>query len=386
VIKLNPLLWLYIVSFLHGLGVNSSSTVFPVYMRDLGGTEFLVSLSQALFFLVRGCFTFFSGVLSDTLGRRQPIILSFLLFSLAHVLYALSRTPGSLLASISVQGIAAGFYWPVVFALISGYSNSEDSAHNISRFLLAFGIGGVIGSWLGGKIADSLSPQMTFWSGCTVLSLACLSFSFLVPEAEQPRNDEKFDFRHILQVPPKVRRIALLAAAATVVWAVLTVGMPLRLRDLGASYSFIGGTRAVSQGINFGIVALAPFIIGRLGFQFVLPSYLLLCGLLMIGVKISSGLLTTAALFSLFWGSAGMDGVGWTALVEKTAPTGKVGTSMGILRGLRDFFSLGYLLIFGFVAQHWNMPAAFIFVAVVLIGLSVTIGSYLKSQLASQTS
>lgn len=184
---LTPLTRLCIVSFLHGLGMHSSSAIFPVYMRELGGTEFLVSLSLALFFLIRGSFTFFSGVLSDTLGRRRPIILAFLLFSLAHAFYALSPTPSALLGSIAVQAIAAGFYWPVAFALTSIYSNSGDSTRNISRFLLAFGISGIIGSWLRGEIADQLSPQMTFWFGCAILSFACLFFFLLIPEVGEAR-------------------------------------------------------------------------------------------------------------------------------------------------------------------------------------------------------
>lgn len=40
---------------------------------------------------------------------------------------------------------------------------------------------------------------------------------------------------------------------------------------------------------------------------------------------------------------------------------------MGVLRGLRDFFTLGYFLIFGLLAQYWSMPVAFIFVASILI-------------------
>jgi len=338
----------------------------------------LVSLSMALFFLVRGSFTFFSGALSDTLGRRRPIILAFLLFSLSHAFYALSRTPSALLGSIAVQAIAAGFYWPVAFALTSIYPNSGDSAHNISQFLLAFGVSGIIGSWLGGEIADRLSPQMTFWFGCAILAFACLLFFLLIPEVEEARGSIS-RVRNGFRVPGEVRNLGLLAAAATVVWTVFTVGMPLWLRDLGADYSFIGGTRAAASGINLGVVALAPFLIRRLRSRFALSSYLLLCGVLMIGVNISSGLLPTAALFSLFWGSAGMEGVGWTALVERNAPPGKLGASMGVLRGLRDFFTLGYFLIFGLLIQYWSMPVAFIFVASVLIGLSGITGVYLKS-------
>ncbi|RKY61491.1 MAG: hypothetical protein DRP95_02810, partial [Candidatus Latescibacterota bacterium] len=233
----NPMAWLYVVSFLHGLGVFSSQTVLPVYMKDLGGTEFLISLSMALFYLVRGLLTFLSGAFSDASGRRGPIVLALALFSSSHMCYALSRTPTAVLASIAVQATAAGLYWPVVFALISGHSGPGESARNISRFLLALGVGGIVGSWLGGAVADRFSPQTTFWLGCAFLALACLSFWLFVPEAGGPRNEGGFQFRSIFRVSPEVRSLSLLAAAATVVWAVFNVGMPLRLRDLGASYS-----------------------------------------------------------------------------------------------------------------------------------------------------
>jgi len=95
--------WLNLVSFLHGLGVFGSFTIL-----DLGGTDFLVSLSMALFYLLRGSLNFLSGPLSDSSGRRKLITLALALFSLSHVCYALSRTPTAILASIALQATAAG--------------------------------------------------------------------------------------------------------------------------------------------------------------------------------------------------------------------------------------------------------------------------------------
>jgi len=275
--------WLNLVSFLHGLGVFGSFTILPVYMRDLGGTDFLVSLSMALFYLLRGSLNFLSGPLSDSSGRRKLITLALALFSLSHVCYALSRTPTAILASIALQATAAGLYWPVAFALVSGLSGPGEGPHNISRFLLALGVGGVAGSWLGGIVADAYSPKATFWLGAAILAVACGTFGLLVPEGRNPGGG-RFRLRDVLSVPSEVRLPSLLAAGASIVWAVFSVGMPLWLRDLGASYSFIGGTRAVASGANLGVVASAPFIIGHSGFRTSLSSYLLLCGLTMVGI------------------------------------------------------------------------------------------------------
>ena len=192
--------WLNLVSFLHGLGVFGSFTILPVYMRDLGGTDFLVSLSMALFYLLRGSLNFLSGPLSDSSGRRKLITLALALFSLSHVCYALSRTPTAILASIALQATAAG---------------------------------------------------------------------------------------------------------ASIVWAVFSVGMPLWLRDLGASYS---------------------------------------------------------------------------SLVEDRSPEGRVGASMGMLKGLRDMFTLRYLLAFGSLTQWVDMRLAFGFEAFVLLGLSTIVWVHLKHE------
>lgn len=372
--------WLYVVSFLHGLGVNSSGVVLPVHIKELGGTEFLVALSMSLFFLARGTFTFVSGALSDVLGRRRPIILAFLLFSVANVCYALSRTPMALVWARAVQAIAAGFYWPVVFALISGYSNHENSVWNISRFLLGLGIGGIVGSWFGGVVADRFSPQTTFWLSSGVFASAGSIFAICIREQEPFQNGPRFRFRNILEVPPGVRSASLLAAGATVVWAVFTVGMPLWLRTIGASYSFIGGTRAVAGGVHLVMVALTPSLSSRVGFSKILPLYLLLCGLSMVGVNLLPSLVIAALLFSLFWGSFGVGAVGWTTLVQRMTSTGQAGASMGVLRGLMDFFALGYLLAFGVLANHWGMQSAFLFVAAVTIILSGVARAYLKSR------
>jgi len=54
--------------------------------------------------------------------------------------------------------------------------------------------------------------------------------------------------------------------------------------------------------------------------------------------------------------------------------------SMGMLRGLRDMFTLGYLLAFGALTQWVDIRLAFGFVALVLLGLSVTVWTHLNPQ------
>lgn len=130
------------------------ATVFSVYTRDV----LLISSSLvSVLFMVRGMSNTLlrlpSGKISDRIGRKKPIILSYVI--LAGVFYLFSETE-SLIAFMLIMALY-GFAWGLRVApetaLVSDLVNSEDASVGITLLQTMFPIGAAIGSILAGWLA-----------------------------------------------------------------------------------------------------------------------------------------------------------------------------------------------------------------------------------------
>jgi predicted MFS family arabinose efflux permease len=139
------------------------ATVFSIYAENV--LLITASLVSALF-MIRGIFnTIFrlpSGKISDRIGRKKPIILSYIL--LVGVFYLFSEI-GSFIAFVLIMALY-GFAWGLRVApetaLVSDLVDNEDVNVGIALLQTMFPIGSTIGSILAGWLALTVPIQTIF--------------------------------------------------------------------------------------------------------------------------------------------------------------------------------------------------------------------------------
>ncbi|OEF97547.1 MFS transporter [Desulfuribacillus alkaliarsenatis] len=108
--KLNFSLFL-IATFCTMINFSASVIILPLYVLELGGTEFLSGLQSTIYFLAAVLFRLYLGPLADTHGRKLPLIIGVFAFAAAPLFFLYSYDFYTLTAARVFQaiGLAAFF-------------------------------------------------------------------------------------------------------------------------------------------------------------------------------------------------------------------------------------------------------------------------------------
>ena len=170
----NPLLAIFTTVFIDLVGFGILIPVFPLLIGV--GSPFRVtpeswSFTQGLIMLgwlqaVYPFCTFIAspilGQLSDRFGRRPILALSIFGTSIGYVLFAIGISTANiplLFAGRALDGFTGGNL-AVANAAIGDISTNENRAKNFGALGAAFGLGFIVGPYLGGKLS---SPHVSFY-------------------------------------------------------------------------------------------------------------------------------------------------------------------------------------------------------------------------------
>ena len=95
-----------------------ASTILPLYIVDIGGTEMDIGMQTIFFYLTSISCRFYFGPLIDRRGRKIPLVIGAFIFATAPLLFWLSRDVNFLLFARIYQaiGLAAFFSSAATFA------------------------------------------------------------------------------------------------------------------------------------------------------------------------------------------------------------------------------------------------------------------------------
>ncbi len=144
------LVFLVIVVDLIGFGI--VLPILPFLAPKVGGNEFDVAMVIAIYSVCAGLVAPFWGGLSDRLGRRSVLIICLFGGALSYVLLAFASTLWMLYAARALGGIMAGSL-PVASALMADISRPERRAKAMGLVGTAFGVGLILGPFIGGLLA-----------------------------------------------------------------------------------------------------------------------------------------------------------------------------------------------------------------------------------------
>ena len=146
-----------------------------------------------LFFLMGACSVFCGviwGAVSDYFGRRTALTLVFLVHAAAFALFALSPTPGGLLASAVLFGFSAWSVPAIMAAACGDVLGARLSAAGLGFITLFFGIGQAAAPSVAGALADSTGSFGIAFLLAAVIALAGAGGSLLLPKGLSPTERE----------------------------------------------------------------------------------------------------------------------------------------------------------------------------------------------------
>ena len=176
--------------FIDVLGFGIVMPVLPFYVQTFGMGPFMMTLLFAVF----SFFSFFSspflGALSDKIGRRPILIVSIISSAIGWLVFAGANSVIMLFAGRIIDGLAAGNITTAQSYLVDIAKDEKERTANLGLIGMIFGIGFVVGPFLGGFLAQ-VSYSFPFWF-VGFLSLANVVFAFwFLPETHINRSSAK---------------------------------------------------------------------------------------------------------------------------------------------------------------------------------------------------
>jgi MFS family permease len=179
--------WKYLfVIWLFSLG-NSSNTFLILRTKDLGASLTTTMLIYACFNLVAALASFPAGFLSDKLGRKGVLLVSFLVFTIVYGAFGFTTHIALLAALFVLYGLYQGIFRAVGKALATDFLPPELHASGIGWYTASVGLATLVASLVAGQLWTRVSPPAAFIFGAVFAVLGTVALIILVPGRQEER-------------------------------------------------------------------------------------------------------------------------------------------------------------------------------------------------------
>jgi hypothetical protein len=156
----------------------SSHPVITSYFHSSNSASWL----STAFLLTSTSFQPLFGRLSDTIGRKRPMVFTLGIFLLSTIWCALAQTMTSFIAARALCGLGAGGVISLGSIITSDLVPIEIRGAYQSYINIIFGVGSMLGAALGGAIADHLGWRWEFGIQVPFLIICLLIACFTIPK------------------------------------------------------------------------------------------------------------------------------------------------------------------------------------------------------------
>ena len=170
--------------FLLWLGSTSIIPMLPVYIRHLGGTDFLAGLVMASFFAAGVLSQYPIGKLADRIGRKPVLLAGLAVYAVASFAFLLHIAPAVAIVLRGMQGVGAGAAAVAALAMVSGAVAVERRGRAFASIISAEIAGMAVGPLIG-SIVGVHHMSVIFLASGVVALLASVPAARIVEPAEE---------------------------------------------------------------------------------------------------------------------------------------------------------------------------------------------------------
>ena len=243
------------------LSIDMYLPALPAISHDLVASESLIQLTLTACLIGLALGQLLSGPLSDSLGRRRPLLVGVAIYVLASLLCALAPTAWILVLLRLTQGLAGAAGIVIARAIVRDMYSGVPAARYFSRLILVMGVAPILAPVLGGQIL-----RFGSWHGIFVVLAIVTGLLFVGALAWLPET-----------LPAHLRSAGSLGNTGRT------------FRKLGSDIRFVGF--AVSAGLAFGAmfayIAGSPFVLQAI-YRISPQTFAIIFGLNALGFVIAS--------------------------------------------------------------------------------------------------
>ena len=384
VLEIRATVSLALIFALRMFGMFSILPVLALYARELpgGATPFLIGVALGIDGLAQACLQIPFGLLSDRIGRKPVIYMGLALFALGSFIAAGGQDIYVIILGRLVQG--TGAIAAAVIALTADLTREEHRAKGMAIIGMSIGATFAVSMVAGPTLGHVIGVPGIFTLTGVLALFAMAVTRFVVPDpiVSSIHADAETVPAQISAVLKNTELQRLNFGIFTLHAAMrgLFVVIPLVLLEVGGLSSDLHWKIYLPvMAVSF--LAVVPAIIvaekyGKMKLIFCSAVALLSVSTLLMAVFIGNLTGVVITLFMFFLAFNLLEAT-LPSLISKIAPAGSKGTAIGVYN---SFQFLGLFLggaLGGFLAQHMNRSAVFVFatglgIAWLLLALSMT--------------
>jgi DHA1 family bicyclomycin/chloramphenicol resistance-like MFS transporter len=185
----NPVLLIITLGILTAVGPFSIDMYLPglpAIGEEFAADAGAVGLTLSLFFIGLAVGQAFYGPLSDRFGRKRPLVIGCIVYTLASVACALTPSLGGLIAMRLLQALGGCAGMVIARSAVRDSFEQREAAGVFSWLMLVTGVAPITAPIIGGWIISSFGWRAIFWF-LAIFGLICLSLALRVlPETLPP--------------------------------------------------------------------------------------------------------------------------------------------------------------------------------------------------------
>jgi DHA1 family bicyclomycin/chloramphenicol resistance-like MFS transporter len=170
------------LSALGPLSIDLYLPAFPALSRDLGSSAAGIQLTLTACLVGLALGQLFLGPLSDSLGRRRPLLIGLGVYAAASVVCALSDSASALVVARFLQGLAGAAGVVISRAVVRDLYAGSAAARFFSRLMLVIGLAPILAPVLGAELLRWTPWPGLFWVLAVVGVLLMATIAFGLPE------------------------------------------------------------------------------------------------------------------------------------------------------------------------------------------------------------
>jgi len=360
----------------------SKSPVLPLYVKALGGTDFILGLISAFSPMAGILFSFPIGLLSDKIGRKKLLIISGIIFLVSPALYLFIINPMWLIPIRFFHGVATAILGPVVSAIIvKEYSKNKGeklgfySSSTLIGRTLAPMLGGFIISYFASPGIAIVSYKLVYIAAFILAIPVFILILFLKSDRKNNSKVKLDDFYIDLKYFVKNKKLfstSIVEMATYFAYGVFETYLPVYLSGEGIPAYQIG----IIFSVQILSIALSKPLFGKISDK-IDKRIQIISGILILGIAIGLiGFFTSIAsaiiLGIIFGLGLSFSTIATSTYVAEITKQDKLGSSLGALSSIMDIGQSIGPFITVIIITYFSFKAGFITSLLIAI-ISMTI-------------
>ena len=176
--------------------------IVPIFAASLGADTVQVGLINSAFMIMAGLLSIPSGLLSDRIGRRIPLLVGLSLLAGSSFLLAVCQNPLQMGCIYLAFGIGLAALTPTLMSYVADITPSESLGRAFGWYTMSLYSGMTLGPAVGGFLGGLIGLRPIFiYSGSLIVLMLVLAYGLLPnpprrqrPEAETMEPPLRGDF------------------------------------------------------------------------------------------------------------------------------------------------------------------------------------------------